>query len=291
MAACLRPIPRVADTPETSLVLARTSLGHFDVLRSLNLRQRFAPHMHDGWAIGIIERGANRLRYRGRDYVADAGSLVVIPPGEMHTGEPVNDEGWSYRMIYPSIDTVRRAVGGDVDLDLPGAFPEPVVDDPSLVARFRTLHATILTEGGGLEDDERLVALLRDLFVRHATGGHAGGAWARGPVHPRTAAVRVVREYIEAHCTELIRLATLAELAAVTPFQLIRLCNRELGMSPYAYVKQLRVQRAQRLLQAGVPVAHVAYAVGFSDQSHLTRTFKAVLGVTPGRYARAVCGA
>ena len=119
--------------------------------------------------------------------------------------------------------------------------------------------------------------------------GTDGPSATRAATRAPTSAVRVVRGYIEAHCcTELIRLATLAELAAVSPFQLIRLFNRELGMSPYAYVTQVRVRRAQRLLQAGVPVAHVAYAVGFSDQSHLTRTFKSVLGVTPGRYARTV---
>lgn len=286
MSACLRPVSDVADsqTSETAIAVVHSSLGEFDVLRSTHLRQRFAPHMHDHWAIGVIESGCNRLRYRGRDFLAGAGSLVVIPPGEMHTGEPVNADGWSYRMAYPAMDVVRRAIGDDLDPGAPGAFPEPVVADNELAERFRVLHAALLADGGSADQDESLVTWLRALFERHAcvpVTGTARRACSR--------AVQLVRAYIEAHSTELIRLATLADLAGVTPFQLIRMCNRELGMSPYAYVKQLRVQRAQQLLQRGMAVSHVAYEVGFSDQSHLTRTFKCVLGVTPGVYARA-CG-
>ena len=74
----------------------------------------------------------------------------------------------------------------------------------------------------------------------------------------------------------------------MSPFHLIRLFSREFDVSPYAYVKQLRVSCAQDLLRSGMNVTCAAYAAGFSDQSHLTRSFKQVLGVTPGAFARAI---
>lgn len=274
-------------TARTAFTVAQTSFGTLDVLRATHLRQRFAPHMHDYWAIGIIEAGCNRLRYRGREYVAGAGALVVIPPGEMHTGEPMTADGWSYRMMYPSIALVHACLDTTRDLPSLGLFPRPVLEDSSFVARFRAHHQRIFGDAAILGHDESVAMLLHDLFARHALR-HGVTPRHRG----RSAAVRVAREYIESHATpDVIRLSTLVELTGVNQFQLIRLFNRELGMSPYAYVKQLRVRRAQSLLQSGQPVAQVAYAVGFSDQSHMTRMFKCVLGMTPGAYARAVARA
>jgi AraC-like DNA-binding protein len=57
-------------------------------------------------------------------------------------------------------------------------------------------------------------------------------------------------------------------------------------MSPYAYLTQIRVERAMALLQAGARVAAVAQRVGFTDQSHLTRKFKRFVGITPAAFAR-----
>jgi transcriptional regulator GlxA family with amidase domain len=53
-------------------------------------------------------------------------------------------------------------------------------------------------------------------------------------------------------------------------------------------VVQLRVNHAQAMLSAGAPVAAVANACGFSDQSHLTRVFRKAVGVPPGKYRRAM---
>jgi AraC-like DNA-binding protein len=55
---------------------------------------------------------------------------------------------------------------------------------------------------------------------------------------------------------------------------------------PYRYLELVRVERARRLLQRGVRISEIAFTTGFSDQSHLTRQFKRVLGVTPGSYAQ-----
>lgn len=57
----------------------------------------------------MIEKGAERFTYRKAVHVAPQGSIVVINPEEMHTGEAVSQQGWSYRMLYPDISLVQRA--------------------------------------------------------------------------------------------------------------------------------------------------------------------------------------
>ena len=83
---------------------------------------------------------------------------------------------------------------------------------------------------------------------------------------------------------------TLEELALVTgvgPFALMRAFRAETGLPPHAYLNQLRVREARRLLDRGVPPAQAAAESGFADQAHLTRHFKRMLGVPPGAYQRA----
>jgi len=57
-------------------------------------------------------------------------------------------------------------------------------------------------------------------------------------------------------------------------------------MPPYAYLESVRIRHTQRLIKAGKPLAEVAAEVGFSSQSHMTRQFKNIIGVTPGQYAQ-----
>ncbi|MFD0776484.1 helix-turn-helix transcriptional regulator, partial [Streptomonospora algeriensis] len=83
----------------------------------------------------------------------------------------------------------------------------------------------------------------------------------------------------------------LEELAAAVdtpPFALLRAFRSAHGLPPHAYVNDIRVQRARRLLGEGIPPADVAACLGFADQPHLTRHFKRSTGVPPGAFQRGV---
>jgi AraC family transcriptional regulator len=105
---------------------------------------------------------------------------------------------------------------------------------------------------------------------------------AERPVPPPVS--RAVR-YLEAHFTEDVTLDELARAAYCSPYYLSRRFKQAIGMTPFQYLVQLRVDHARQLVSAGAgerSLADVARAVGFADQSHLTRQMKRVLGVTPG---------
>ncbi|BCH26917.1 hypothetical protein MesoLjLb_67020 [Mesorhizobium sp. L-8-3] len=95
---------------------------------------------------------------------------------------------------------------------------------------------------------------------------------------------RDVCDFIHAHFDEVLQLAALAALAGCSKATLIEGFKAHFGLPPTRYLIQVRIDEARRLLRRGQQVAEVAVAVGFADQSHLTRHFKAVLGVTPARY-------
>jgi AraC-like DNA-binding protein len=85
---------------------------------------------------------------------------------------------------------------------------------------------------------------------------------------------------------EIVSLERLADLAGLSPFHLTRIFRREVGLPPHVYLKQVRVFKARQLLDQGLAIAEAAAEAGFTDQSHLSRQFKKLLGITPGQYRR-----
>src|SRR5690349_13863238 len=72
-------------------------LAGVELLSARYIEQRFVPHVHDGFVIGIIMAGAQRYRYRGAEHLAGSGTLVLINPDELHTGHKGTEDGWLYR--------------------------------------------------------------------------------------------------------------------------------------------------------------------------------------------------
>jgi transcriptional regulator GlxA family with amidase domain len=97
-------------------------------------------------------------------------------------------------------------------------------------------------------------------------------------------AIELARRHIEEHFCERMQLEALATIARLSVFRFATVFRRRIGVPPYRYVCNLRVERARALLRAGLPPAIVAGEAGFYDQSHLTRHFKNVCGMTPGQY-------
>lgn len=116
-------------------------------------------------------------------------------------------------------------------------------------------------------------------------GRFPAGPRTRGGLSPR--AVKRVRDHVTAHLSERIDLATLASVAGVSVYHFAREFKHSTGVTPHAYLVARRVERAQDMLaRTDLSLSEVACAVGFSDQSHLARHFRQVLGTTPGKFRR-----
>ncbi|MGZ3601758.1 MAG: AraC family ligand binding domain-containing protein [Ktedonobacterales bacterium] len=260
------------------------ALHNLELLHAHYVTHSFAPHSHEGFAIGVIERGVERFAYRRANHIAPAGSIVVINPGEMHTGSALLPDGWSYRMLYPEAH-VLQAVASEMSgrpRDIP-FFAEAVIEDPALADAILQAHALLETPSTPLERESRLLPVLARLIERHADDHPLRPQWQR--MQP-SSAVWSVRDYLAEHYAKAVTLDELASLAGLSPFHLLRAFSAAVGMPPHAYLTQVRVRRSKALLAAGLPIAEVAALTGFVDQSHLTRHFKRIVGVAPGQYAR-----
>lgn len=280
----------MTDRSLTSESATMTRLRVFDtleLLRARYTRQRFAPHAHDEYVFGMVEAGAARTLFRGREDVHATGSVITFAPGEVHTGAPATEHGWSYRMLYPSESLVRFAAREATGRDFSPTFDTSFAADPALADRVRATHAVLEGNADGLRKECALVETLGAIIIRHAATPNA--ATGARPGARSTAALRRVRELLDAEYARTVTIGELAREAGLSTFHLIRVFRATFGLPPYKYLELVRIQQARRLIRLGFPLTHVVHATGFSDQSHLTRYFKRIVGVTPGIYARAGC--
>ena len=252
-----------------------------ELLHAYYVQHAYPRHSHDYYVISLIARGRQSFTHKGTKYRTPPGGLILINPGAVHTGEAADSQGFELRALYPSLSLMETAV-----LELTGRRALPFFKDVQVDHRWATnsissLHNLILEGAGLLESESRLLWLMTKLIKRYA---EIGALEAKLGKEKR--AVQQVRHYIEEHFSQNVTLRMLAQHVSLSPYYLLRAFRAEVGMPPYAYLESVRIRHTQRLIKAGIPLADVAAAVGFSSQSHMTRQFKQIIGVTPGQYAQ-----
>ncbi|OEC34475.1 AraC-type DNA-binding protein [Pseudomonas cuatrocienegasensis] len=277
--------------------LSREERAYFSTSRDLHglellsarfIEHRYAPHVHDGHVIAVLEAGAERYRYRGAEHLAGAGSIALLNPDEVHTGSKGVEQGWRYRVFYPQPGSFETLLA---ELDLPHGTPpmfrDSVHQDPTLACRLGALHRLLETPQS---DAAQVDALQRQTLWREVML-ELLQRYARLPApenpgqEPR--AVAQAKELLASQLAAPPSLEALAATVNLSPFHFARVFRRATGLPPHAWLQQRRLEQARALLRQGCAPLGVALQLGFSDQSHLNRQFKRAYGVTPGEYRRA----
>lgn len=270
------------DPRNTSRYRHAPGLPGMDLLQADFTTHDYAPHVHDSLVVAVTEAGGSEFKSRGRTDIAHPGALLVFNPSEPHSGRMGGSARWRYRAFYLAEPAMRELLGA-LGLDRPGYFTANTVPDPDLVARLTALHH-LLDEApqDALLQRELLVRTFGDLLQRH------GQAARRMPQAPRDqAALAPVLELLRDGHAQSLSLEQMGAAAGLTPFQLIVAFKRTLGLTPHAYLTQLRLRAALRGLQAGQSFVEAALAAGFCDQSAMNKHFKRTFGMTPRQYVDA----
>ena len=270
--------------PEHIRVWRTAGYQGIELQRGVEVTRRVPPHWHDEYQLCLVHGGAGELFYRGVHHANPPWSLFIVHPGEVHSNRATVERGCDFRTINaaPEIrEQAAEAVGFERHA-LP-FFPSPVLLDDEALKRFQRLHELLEHPAARLERDASLLETLAHLVRRHAQDAPTPGKDGREPQ-----GVGRVRDYLEAHFADEIPLQRLAAIARLSPYYLNRSFRRAFGLPPHAFQTQLRLAKARKLLRQGRLPATVAAETGFADQSHLTRRFKTVVGVTPGVYRKNV---
>ncbi len=271
------------DSPTDRAEFKRPARAGVELYRARIVRHAFDPHLHEAYGLGLIDAGAERFRYRGAEHVAGAGTLVLMNPGELHTGRADSAQGWRYRMVYLDEALVEAVTG-----ERGWWFAQATVHDETAARRVGTQLQALWQAGDALAADSALAELLA-LLRPHAQVGRAEREGASPTAHESGLARSV--ELMHDDCAAELTLERLAAAAGLSPFHYLRRFKRHYHVTPHQMVMAVRLARAKQQLAAGGRPADVAAAVGLADQAHLTRRFARMHGVTPARYRAQVAPA
>jgi AraC-like DNA-binding protein len=252
------------------------------LLQAFYVDHAFPRHSHDYYVICLVERGFQSFTHKGTKHFTPPGGVILINPGAVHTGEAADEQGFEMLCLYPTASHMQTAV-----FELTGChqtlpfFTDVRVDHHWAMDSVLALHKALTQEASALECESRFIWTLTQLIKRYADI-HSN----EQRLGKERKAIQHARSYIDECFAQGISLTQLAEHVSFSPYHLLRVFRAEVGMPPYAYLESVRIRQAQRLIEAGKPLAEVAVEVGFSSQSHLTHRFKQIIGVTPGQYAQ-----
>lgn len=255
-------------------------LDNLELLRVMHMNDSSARHIHETFAIGIVEQGKTFFNYRNEAHFAYFGSVVVINPGDVHANGSLLQESCTYRMMYPSNALLQQAMckmtGEGQKIPL---FSNPIIQDNLLAQKIYKFHQDLETPPHLLESEAILIEILTQLF-----GRYADEKMAFNLIGKENRAVGQIKDYLQANYTANVSLKQLSQITHLSPFHLTRVFCREVGLPPHAYLTQLRVVQAKKLLSQNWEISQVAVETGFTHQSHLNRHFKRIMGVTPRQY-------
>ncbi|MCB0225392.1 MAG: AraC family transcriptional regulator [Anaerolineae bacterium] len=255
-------------------------------LRFSHYRRRvFDKHTHDTYSIGVVMAGQTAFFCRGRTEVIRQGEIALINPGEVHACNPQNGSALTYYMLYIEPDFIDDVASVLSEKNATADFVTPIIRDDGLHRRLTHMGRSLEKAQDDLEIETLLYETVAEVLQRY------GNMETQKPM-PRPGVDQLIangRAYLMDHLFQNVTLDEMAAHSGLSTFHFLREFRKRYGLPPHSYQLQYRINIAKRLLAKGKPIAHVATDVGFADQSHFTRKFKAYVGTTPRRYQLADC--
>lgn len=256
-------------------------LPHVDdveLLHASHITHEYPPHMHEEYSVAMVLQGTETTICDGVSHEAHRGSLVLMNAERVHANKSNLSE---YRVFKLWPAAFARMMG---ERKLVPNFPNVVVNDPPLFRALLKLHTNLEQNGSALEQETQFVSTMALLLERQSEN-HFRLETKSKSRHEDTK-IRIIREYLRDHYAENVPLSQLTSLTDLSPFYLLRVFHTQAGFPPHEYQTQVRIAHARRLIREGTPLSQTAVETGFFDQSHLSRNFKRIVGVTPRQYFR-----
>ncbi|MBP2652185.1 MAG: transcriptional regulator, AraC family [Firmicutes bacterium] len=258
-------------------------LSSVEVMEASYHKQSFSRHTHECYAFGVITGGRLDFIYQHKNWQANPGDINLVVPGEVHDGHGAMGGGWSYKMLYMPVEILREVNFEITGTDSLPYFLHGVISHNYLGNSFQSLHKILLSdEATFLQKDSMLRQWLTSFITMYSEPKTNFLSKRR----QEDKAVRLTIDYLNEHYMNKISLKDLAVVAGLSSYYLLHVFKDVVGMPPHLYQQQLRVWKAKQLIAKKNSLAAISNEIGFADQSHFSRQFKKVIGLTPAQYQK-----
>jgi AraC-like DNA-binding protein len=254
-------------------------LPGLELVKGVNVTHSFPRHAHRNYCIGIIDKGCRSYFSKGTTNYIAAGGTLWINPDEVHTCNTIDGKGHSYRMLCLEVNYFHQLLVKYLNKkqNTPLYFRTKITENTCIYKALTDLFTLLEASASTLEKESKLLATL--------------GVLSQGqdymtvfPHCNESRAITLIREYLETNYMENVSIDQLTKMTGLSPSYLIRLFGKDVGLSPHNFQSQIRIKQAKFKLLQGGSIIDIALETGFTDQSHFTRFFKRMIGVTPGEY-------
>lgn len=233
-------------------------------------------HMHAEYSLGIVDAGSTVLQHAQGTQTLSTGHVVLLEPGVWHACNPAQQALWSYRMLFVQADWLHAELG------VSGLqFVQRALTDAASSAAVGQLCRSLLM-GDANGWITQLHALLRQPHIAQPLQQPVHANAQDADDHTVQQALLQLHQQPDAPPS----VEQLAHMGGMSASRFIRRFKAATGVTPGAYRLNLRLNGARELLANGAALADAAHRMGFADQAHLQRSFKAHHALTPGRYAQ-----
>ncbi len=249
-----------------------------ELLHAMETRHYFPAHFHRGWCVNMVYRGTRPFVYKREKFIQHPDQIVLINPGDIHEcGKDVESKYSMYHITFNALSIERLF---SIPENTEPQFTQVLVEDVHLAASIKSDAEKLLRSQSTMGREELQLDVIERLQP-YITGVNFPEKHLAGD----SRAFLKVRDYINDNVLEDVSLLDISNAVGYSVSHVVAGFKETFGVTPHAYLVQLKVKTAQTMIDAGKRPTEVAAELNFYDQSHFIRAFKKIVGVTPNQYA------
>jgi AraC-like DNA-binding protein len=240
----------------------------------------YSRHTHDDYSFGATCGGEQHFFGGGEFHRSYRGNVISFNPEMAHDGCSGAEDSLIYSMLYIAPDQMQPLLqAANMKSTHNFRLHKILIDDPKLHQQILALSLLIRDENSSSADQE---AALFDIALSLAS--HNGLEDMDDKIKSTDGRLSRIKDYIHSSMDPDISIDKLATIAGLSKYHFLRIFRNHMGITPWQYVVNYRVNQARLALEKGEKVADVSFDFGFSDHSHFNRKFKSIYGLTPKKW-------
>ena len=219
-----------------------------------------------------MKYGDLKLNLKSESFILKPKQLAIIKPLQIHSAIKINKNSKDIFAIYLDKLWIERF---EDNID----FSKNIIENTNLYNQFLQLCENIFSDKSILEKEELIINFIAKLYNKYKT---------KKTTTQDNTLVKDIQNYIDNNYQNDLLINDISNEFLITSSHIIRIFKKELGMTPYQYILNKRVNLAKELLSQNISITEVSLMCGFSDQSHLYKYFQQIFSITPKEYQKSI---